>query len=80
MNHLTRLSLTFILMFVLSAAAFGEPLTPPCAPGQTESPPCSSQSVSDEPVVPGQTNTPSAEPVVNVTDLTETVMWALSLF
>ena len=32
------------------------------------------------PAVPGQTCTPPALPVVDVTDIAETVLWALSLF
>ena len=80
MDYLKRLSLTFILMFVISATAFAETLTPPCAPGQTESPPCSSQSVNDDTVDPGQINTSPAEPTVDVTDISEVVLWALSLF
>jgi hypothetical protein len=31
-------------------------------------------------VVPGETLAPPALPVVEVTDITEAVMWALSLF
>ena len=80
MNHLKRLSLTFILVFVLSVTAFAEPLTPPCAPGQTESPPCAAQSVNDASVVPGETLPPPALPAVDITDITEAVMWALWLF
>jgi len=82
MNHLKRLVLTFTLMSVLAVAAFaGETESPPCAdPGQTNSPPCAAQSVNENPVVPGQTNTPPAVPVFNVSDIAETVMWALSLF
>ncbi len=81
MNHLTRLGLTFTLMSVLAAAAFaGETESPPCTPGQTNSPPCVAQSVNDNPVVPGQTEGPPTSEAVDVIDIAETVMWALSLF
>ena len=81
MNKLKRLALCLTLICALAAAAFaGETNAPPCAPGETHGPPCTPQSVNDEPVVPGQTNTPPAQPMVDVTDITEAVMWALSLF
>ena len=80
MKHLKRLALSLTLMSALSVAAFAEPASPPCAPGETSTPPCPAQSVNDEPVDPGQPDTPLAQPVVNVNDLTEAVMWALSLF
>ena len=82
MNHLKRLGLTFTLISVLAVTTFaGETGTPPCAdPGQTSSPPCAAQSVNDAPVVPGETLAPPALPAVDVTDITEAVLWALSLF
>ena len=78
MKHLIRLTLAFTLMFVLATAAFagetnsppGETSTPPCVPGETASPPCSSQSA------PGET----LAPPVDVTDITQAVLFALSLF
>jgi hypothetical protein len=81
MNHLKRLGLTFTLMSVLAVSAFaGETGSPPCAPGQTESPPCPAQSGTDDSADPGETSGPPALPTVDVTDITEAVMWALSLF
>lgn len=81
MQHLKRLTLAFTLMSILATAAFaGETETPPCAnPGQTNSPPCAPQSVNDDSAVPGETHSPPVVPAVDVTDITETVMWALSL-
>jgi hypothetical protein len=68
-------------MSVLAVSAFGgETASPPCVPGETATPPCSSQSVNDDPLVPGETLTAPTLPTVDVTDITETVMWALSLF
>lgn len=81
MNHLKRLALSLTLICALTAAAFaGETNTPPCAPGQTESPPCVGQSVNDDPVVPGQTESPPAVTAIDVTDIAETLLWALLLF
>lgn len=80
MKHLKRLALSLTLMSALSVAAFAEPASPPCAPGETSTPPCPAQSVNDEPLVPGQTSTPPALPVVSVTDMAETMLWALLLF
>ena len=81
MKNLTKLGLSLTLMSVLSVTSFADetPL-PPCVPGQTNSPPCSSQSVSNDSADPSELLTPPALPAVDVTDLTETVMWALSLF
>ena len=80
MKHLKRLALSFILMSALSIAALaGETESPPCAPGELQSPPCPGQS-NDASSLPGELLTPPAAPVVDVTDLTEAVMWALSLF
>jgi hypothetical protein len=93
MKYLSRLSLSLIFICILSAAGFaGETGTPPCTPGetgtppcacatgQTNTPPCSSQSVIDAPVVPGETLSPPAAPAVDITAITEAVIWALSLF
>ena len=93
MNKAKRLGLCFTLVAVLSTAVFagetpsppyvcGETETPPCAcaPGETAAPPCTAQSVNDDPVIPGETLAPPAQPVVDVTDITEAVLWALSLF
>lgn len=84
MKYVKALTLAFTLMFVLATAAFaGEtssPPTPPCAPGETQGPPCPAQSMNDAPVIPGETLTPPALPAVDVTDISEAVLWALSLF
>jgi len=81
MKYLRKLSLSLTLICALTAAAFaGETNSPPCVPGETLSPPCVSQSVSDDSAVPGEIQSPPALPTVDVTDITETVMWALSLF
>jgi hypothetical protein len=81
MKHLKRLALSFALMSVLSVAAFaGETAAPPCLPGEVQSPPCVAQPVNDDSTVPGETNTPPALPVVDVTDIAETLLWSLLLF
>ncbi|MGZ5434437.1 MAG: hypothetical protein ACXWID_00750 [Pyrinomonadaceae bacterium] len=81
MKHLKRISLSLTLICALTAAVFaGETGTPPCAPGETGTPPCVAQSVNDDSADPNETLTPPALPAVDVTDITEVVMWALSLF
>jgi hypothetical protein len=81
MKHLKRLALSFVLMSVLSVAAFaGETPSPPCAPGETTSPPCAVQSVNEDSAVPGETHGPPALPAVDMTDISEAVLWALLLF
>ena len=84
MKYFKTLTLAFTLMFVLATAAFaGEtssPPLPPCPPGETQGPPCVAQSVNDESPVLGETTVPSALDAVDVTDIAETLLWALLLF
>jgi len=81
MKNLKRLTLSLTLMSVLSASAVaGETNSPPCVPGQTNSPPCSIQSANDDSTDPGETSGPPALPVVDVTDIAETLLWSLLLF
>ena len=88
MNKLKKLAVSFTLTCVLAGTAFadcavpGETSTPPCAcaPGETSGPPCAAQSPNDDSTDLGETLAPPAQPAVDVTDITETVMWALSLF
>lgn len=81
MKHLKRLVLSFTLMLALSAASFaGETASPPCNPGETASPPCVAQSVNDESTVPGDTTSTSSPSLVDVTDITEALLWSLLLF
>jgi hypothetical protein len=88
-NKLKKLAVSFTLMCVLAVTAFGdcEPAVPgqipppcACAPGETSGPPCSSQSVNDDSTSAGEILTPPALPTVGVTDISEAVLWALSLF
>ena len=80
MKYLRKLPLALTLICILAAAVFAdETIKPPCAPGETGTPPCSSQSTNDLPVVPGETLTPP-EPVITVTDIAETLLWSLLLF
>jgi hypothetical protein len=63
MKTLKRLGMAVALTVVLGLSAFaGETQTPPCAPpdpGETNAPPClGAQMTSDDPVAPGQTETP----------------------
>jgi hypothetical protein len=81
MEKLKTLALAFTLMFVLAAFAFaGETSGPPCAPGQTETMPCSSQSLNDGSTAPGQTSTPPASDAVDVIGIAEVALSVLSLF
>jgi hypothetical protein len=81
MKNLRKLGLSLTLIALLSTAAFaGETPSPPCVPGETLAPPCVAQPVSDDSANPGETSASPAAPTVNVIDITETVVWALSLF
>lgn len=87
MNKLKRLALSVIFMCVLAVATFaGETQPPTCEPGQTNSPPCSSHVNGDSTdpgqnlIVPGQTSTPASDTAVDVTDIIDAALWALSLF
>jgi len=82
MEKLKRLTLSLTLVSVIAVSAFaGETGTPPCTdPGQTSSPPCVAQPLNDDSADPGETLAPPALPAVDITDITATVMWALSLF
>ena len=81
MGNLKRLLVSFTLTCVLAVSAFaGETPYPPCAPGQTESPPCSSQSVTDDSTAPGETQGPPASQALDVIDLAEVAVWSLLLF
>ena len=80
MKHLKSLSLSFMLVFVLAVAAFADETgTPSCAPGQTSSPPCTGQSVSDSSTAPGQTNTPPVSDGVGVITIVEIAVQSLLL-
>jgi hypothetical protein len=80
MNKLQRLFLSFTLMSVLAASAFaGETPSTPCAPGETQTPPCSSQSVSDGSTVTGEVNSPPASDI-DVIGIAEIALGSLLLF
>lgn len=78
MKHFKRPVLSLMLMCVLAGAAFADPS---CAnPGQTNAPPCSSQSVSDDSTAPGQTESPPVSDTVDLVDIVEAALWSLMLF
>ena len=80
MKHLRTLALSFILISAMAAVAIGgEANSPPCVPGQTDTPPCSSQSVTSGSTDPGETNGPPAN-AVDLATIVEAVQLALSLF
>jgi hypothetical protein len=79
MKNLKRLALSFTLLFVFAIAAIAEDPAPPCAPGETHGPPCSSQSVSDGSTVTGETNTAPASDV-DVIGIAEIALRSLLLF
>ena len=61
-----------LLMFVLGLPVFADDVPPPCNPGETHGPPCSQpQESSNDPVAPGQTDTPPASASVAVASLAE---------
>ena len=82
MEKLKALALSFTLMSVLAVPAFaGETEGPPapCVPGETQTPPCSSQSLSDGSTAPGQTEAPQASNAVDVIGIAEAALSVLSL-
>lgn len=82
MQKLKRLTLSLTFVSVISVSAFaGETEIPPCVPGETLSPPCVAQPLNDDSAPPGEIQSPPASnTAVDVTDITEAVLWALSLF
>jgi len=62
MNNLRRLVATLCLTSVFAITAFADTTpAPPCDPGETHGPPCSSaQMATDDSSNPGQTDTPPA--------------------
>lgn len=85
MKSVKTLTLAFTLLFVLATASFaGEtncpPEPPPCVPGETQGPPCTAQPLNDDSADPSELLTPPALPTVDVSDISEAVLWALSLF
>jgi hypothetical protein len=83
MNKLKQITLSFTLMSVLVVAAFaGETQGPsaPCVPGETETPPCSSQSLNDGSTDPGETPCPPASDAIDVIGIAEIALSVLSLF
>jgi hypothetical protein len=78
MNYLKKLALAFTVLSVLTVASVaGETNSPTCAPGETSTPPCSSQAVTDDST--GDMNTPPSNEV-DLTTVVEVVQLALSLF
>src|SRR5712692_10328459 len=73
MNNLKRLSAAVVLTLVLGATAIaGETSTPPCAPpapGQVDTPPCSSGQVAPDPAASGEMNAPPASAPADTTAL-----------
>jgi len=80
MQNVKRLGLSLMLVgFLFTVALAGEIPSPPCAPGETAAPPCSSHSVTEGSTDPGETNGPPSS-AVDVTTIVEAVELALSLF
>lgn len=81
MNQLKRLAVSLTLTCILAVSVFaGETNTPPCIPGETNTPPCHSQPLSDESSILGEANIPPSAEVVDLLDIGEAVLWALTLF
>ena len=68
MKNLKRLGAAVTLAFVLAGTALaGETSSPPCTPGEVNTPPCGSAPVTaDDPAAPGETLTPPASNSVDV--------------
>ena len=74
--NLKRLALSFTLICVLAGASLaGETPIGPCAPGQTDTPPCSQMTDGST----GETNGPPSS-AIDATTIVEAVGLALSLF
>jgi len=83
MKHLKNLTFSFILMFALSMVTLGgDTNSPPCIPGQLETPPCSQYVADEGSTDPGETNGPpsNAAETVDLTTVVEGLQLALSLF
>jgi hypothetical protein len=78
MQNVKRLGLSLMLVAVLFTVALaGEIPSPPCALGQTDTPPCSQMTGGS--TDPGETNGPPSS-AADVTTIVEAVELALSLF
>jgi len=76
--NLKRLALSFTLMCALPGASLaGETPIGPCAPGQTDTPPCSQSVIRS--TDPSEMNSPPSNSV-DVVTIVEAVQLALSLF
>ena len=78
MNTLKSLVAAVTLTFALAVSAAGE--TPVCNPGETHTPPCSTQVAPEEPVgVSGATSTLPEAQTVEIVSLVEFALYALLL-
>ena len=64
MKHLKRLGLVIALTLVIGLSAFADDPIPPCDPGETHTPPCSTAQLSSDDPAPGQTDTPPSSNAV----------------
>jgi hypothetical protein len=77
MKTLKRIGAALALSLIVTVVAFGDGPLPPCDPGETHGPPCSSASLTaDESTDAGQMLTPSEDSVdlVSVADAALTAM------
>ena len=58
MKHLKRLGLAIALTLVIGLSALADDPQPPCDPGETHTPPCSTAQLTSDDPAPGQTSTP----------------------
>ena len=64
MKHLKRLGTAIALTLVIGFSAFADDPIPPCDPGETHAPPCSTAQLTSDDPTPGQTSTPPASSAV----------------
>jgi hypothetical protein len=75
MKHLKTLTLSFVLISALAVVALAD--GPDCAPGQTSTPPCTGQALTDGSTNPGEQNGPPSSDSVDLIGLAETALMLL---
>ena len=64
MKHLKRLGTAIALTLVIGFSTFADDPIPPCDPGETHAPPCSTAQLTSDDPAPAQTSTPPSSSAV----------------